>query len=242
MEDMHNWKEVITIKPQIIVMLTNNDRTVKDASFVFENCVDLPIKFWGFKNVGIPDSEMIALSKQMKGAGKTTFLEVVTFTEDDCMRAAQLADDCKIDYLTGTVFYPSILEFIKDRKMKYFPFCGDIYGSPINLKGEVKDIVDDSKKLKAFGADGVDLVAYRYQGQNPLALARQVIQALGGENVIIAGSINSLERIQIMNEISPFAYTMGSALFEGKFVRNGSFRENLEFVAQVQERYNGRFL
>lgn len=217
-------------------MLTHNDVTVKDASYIFEKSADLPVKFWGFKDVGIPESEMVALCKQMKDAGKTTFLEVVNFTENECMRAAQLAYDCKFDYLTGTIFFPSILDFVKDKKMKFFPFCGDIYGSPISLKGEAEDIVEDSLKLKQLGVDGVDLVAYRYHGQNPEDLARKVVEAVGGGNVIIAGSINSLDRMKIMNEIGPFAYTMGSALFEGKFVEGASFRENLEYVIQAQEK------
>jgi hypothetical protein len=42
--------------------------------------------------------------------------------------------------------------------------------------------------------------------------------------------------MQLMNDIGPFAYTMGGALFEGKFVEGGSFRDNLEFVVQAQQR------
>ena len=40
------------MKPEIIIMLTHHDVTVKDAGEIFEQCKDLPVKFWGFKNVG----------------------------------------------------------------------------------------------------------------------------------------------------------------------------------------------
>lgn len=225
------------MKPEIIVMLTHNDVTVKNASTVFDSCIDLPVKYWGFKDVGLSHSEMAALSKKMKDAGKTTFLEVVTFTEESCMEAARLAYDCGIDYFTGTVFYPAVMDFIKEKNMKFYPFCGNVQANPIiTLEGDIGDVVADCKKLKQLGVDGVDLVAYRSQNADPINLAKEVIQSVGNENVIIAGSINSLERVQLMNEIGPFAYTMGGALFEGKFVEGGSFRDNLEIVIQAQEK------
>ena len=40
----------------------------------------------------------------MKENGKTTVLEVVSFEEKDGIDAVQLAYECDIDYLTGTVF------------------------------------------------------------------------------------------------------------------------------------------
>lgn len=71
------------MKPEIVIMLTHNDLTVKNAMEVFESCKDLPVKNWGFKDVGIPVEEMVELNKAMKAAGKTTFLEVVTYTEEE---------------------------------------------------------------------------------------------------------------------------------------------------------------
>jgi hypothetical protein len=44
------------MQSQLIVMLTQNDITVGNAQEVFESCKDLPINFWGFKNVGISQS------------------------------------------------------------------------------------------------------------------------------------------------------------------------------------------
>ena len=34
------------MKPEIIIMLTHHDVTVKDAGEIFEQCKDLPVKFW----------------------------------------------------------------------------------------------------------------------------------------------------------------------------------------------------
>jgi len=65
---------------ELIVMLTNNDRTVSDAVQVFEESKHAPANLWGFKEEGLPLEEMKELLQLMKKAGKTTFLEVVDYT------------------------------------------------------------------------------------------------------------------------------------------------------------------
>ena len=69
-------------------MLTNNDITVKKCrEKYFESCKDLPAKKMGFKDVGLPKDEMIKLgSKEMKEAGKETYIEVVMHTEEGMLR------------------------------------------------------------------------------------------------------------------------------------------------------------
>lgn len=218
---------------KILIMLTHNDKTVANAAEVFESCKDLPIKFWGFKDVGIPVQEMKELCKLMKEAGKTTFLEVVTYTEEECVEAAKLACECGFDYLTGTIYFPSVLEAIQNYPIKYYPFCGKVGGSPVKLVGTIDEIVADGKFLMSKGVDGVDLVSYRLAEGDPEALMQAMVDALGREKVMIAGSINSEKRIEIMGELDPYAYTMGSALFEAKFVPGGTFRENLEAVLKL---------
>ena len=44
-------------------MLTHNDKTVQNALEVFESCQDLPVSYWGFKDVGLPYPEMRKLIK-----------------------------------------------------------------------------------------------------------------------------------------------------------------------------------
>ena len=57
------------MRPEIIIMLTHHDVTVENAAEVFEACKDLPVKFWGFKNVGLPEDKMKELATAMKEAG-----------------------------------------------------------------------------------------------------------------------------------------------------------------------------
>ena len=39
--------------PRIIVMLTHHDKTVENAMDVFKGCSDLPVQYWGLKDVGL---------------------------------------------------------------------------------------------------------------------------------------------------------------------------------------------
>ena len=79
------------MKPELIVMLTHNDRTVENAIEIYRECRNSKAKFWGFKEVGLPIGKMKELCAMMKADGKTTFLEIVAYTEEECLAGAQTA-------------------------------------------------------------------------------------------------------------------------------------------------------
>lgn len=211
----------------LIVMLTYNDQTVTDAIDVFHSAKDLDAQHWGFKNIGLPVPEMKTLVKDMKASGKTTYLEVVTYTEDDCLSAAGLAIECGFDCLMGTLYYPSIGELVKG-KIKYFPFCGHVWDNPSILGDDIDGIIEDALRLKALGCDGFDLLAYRFVGDAE-KLIREFVKRVDLPTCI-AGSIDSDARLDFIKEINPYSFTMGSALFNKVFVPDGSFRDNLRYV------------
>lgn len=214
----------------IIIMLTHNDVTVPNAEELFEECRELPAQKWGFKDVGLSVEKMKRLAARMKEAGKTTYLEVVTYTEEGCLAGARLAKECGFDYLTGTLPFSSVLAYVKENDLKYYPFAGNVGGSPVVLTGTEKEIIEACRKVIKSGVSGIDLVSYRYKDGDPVALTRKVAEAIGSDKICIAGSINTVERMEQMEEIGVAEYTMGSALFNAEFVKNGTFRENLAYV------------
>lgn len=218
------------MRPEIIVMLTHHDVTVQNAFEVFDACKDLPVKFWGYKNVGLPKDKMKALTAAMKAAGKTTFLEVVTYDEESCMDGAKTAVECGFDCLMGTLYYESVHSYLKEQGLTYMPFVGKVSGSPSILEGTNEEIIQNAKDLMAKGIKGFDILAYRHvvDGEK---LAREFCAAIDAQ-ICIAGSINSFARIDTMFDIGPWTFTMGSALFEKKFVPDGDFRANLKAVAE----------
>jgi hypothetical protein len=221
------------VKPELIVMLTHQDKTVPDALELFQRTKDYPITHWGFKDVGLPPKEMQAVAAAMKEAGKNTFLEVVSLSEQDGLSGARLAVDSGFDILMGTVFYPSIGEYLKDKPIRYYPFPGRVHGHPSILDGEIHEIVAHARELESYGVHGLDLLTYRYTGNAP-SLLSQVVQSTSIP-VVSAGSIASVERIAEVWDSGAWGFTIGSAFFEKKFVPDGSFEENVLAVCNWLE-------
>jgi hypothetical protein len=221
------------LKPELIVMLTYQDETVPDALELFERTKDYPITHWGFKDVGLPPKEMQAVAAAMKEAGKITFLEVVSLSEEDGLRGARLAVESGFDILMGTVFYPSIGDYLEDKPIRYYPFPGRVHGHPSILDGAIDDIVAHACELETYGVHGLDLLTYRYTGNAP-SLLSQVVQSTRIP-VVSAGSIASFERITEVWDSGAWGFTIGSAFFEKKFVPDGSFEENVLAVCNWLE-------
>jgi hypothetical protein len=213
------------LKPELIVMLTHQDKTVPNALELFQRTKEYPITHWGFKDVGLSAKEMQVLAGTMKAAGKITYLEVVSLSEEEGLQGARLAADSGFDVLMGTVFYPSIFEYLKDKPIRYYPFPGHVHSHPSILDGTIDDIVAHACELGDYGVHGLDLLTYRYNGQAS-RLLKQVVEATNIP-VVSAGSIASFERIREVWESGAWGFTIGSAFFDRKFVPEGSFEQNL---------------
>jgi hypothetical protein len=213
------------VKPELIVMLTHHDKTVPDALELFERTKEYPIHHWGFKDVGLSPKEMQPIVKAMKDAQKVTFLEVVSLSEEEGLVGARLAVELGFDVLMGTVFYPSIGEYLKDKQVHYYPFPGRVHSHPSILDGTIDEIVSHACELEKYGAHGLDLLTYRYKGDCASLLA-QVVQATKVP-IVSAGSIATFERIQEVWDSGAWGFTIGSAFFDREFVPNGSFEENV---------------
>jgi hypothetical protein len=213
------------VKPELIVMLTHHDKTVPDALELFERSKEYPITHWGFKDVGLSPGEMQPIVKAMKDANKVTFLEVVSLSEEEGLLGARLAVELGFDVLMGTVFYPSIGEYLRDKQVQYYPFPGRVHSHPSILDGTIDEIVSHACELETYGAHGLDLLTYRYQGDCARLLA-QVVQSTKVP-IISAGSIASFERIQEVWNAGAWGFTIGSAFFDRQFVPDGSFEENV---------------
>jgi 2,4-dienoyl-CoA reductase-like NADH-dependent reductase (Old Yellow Enzyme family) len=219
--------------PELIVMLTHNDKTVADAIEVFEASKDTPAEYWGFKEVGLEQDKMKKLVEMMKQAGKTTFLEVVEYTEDECIAGAKIGVECGFDILMGTMYFDSVRDIAKQAGMKYMPFVGEITGRPSILGGTIDGMIEEANSLIEKGIDGIDLLAYRFTG-DPEELAARFVEEVDLP-VCLAGSIKSFERLDKMKEIAPWTYTIGSAFFDKKF-GDMSFADQINVVCDYMKK------
>ena len=219
---------------ELIVMLTYNDCTVKDVSRIFEYCKNTKAKYWGFKEKPLPLEEMKQLFTYMKQCGKTTFLEVVEYTEEECLQGAQLAIDCGVDILMGTVFFDSVNELCQKHHLKYMPFIGEVTERPSILSGSIDEMISEAKEYLAKGVYGFDLLGYRYVGE-ATQLNKQFVKSIDAP-VCLAGSINSFERLDEVKEANPWAFTIGSAFFDQCF--GDDFAEQIDTVIDYIENNN----
>lgn len=209
-------------------MLTHNDETVNNAHEIFEKCKNSDAKFWGFKEKSLPIEQMKNLYKYMKECGKTTFLEVVEYTEKKGLEGAKIALECGCDILMGTMFFDSINEFCKKNNLRYMPFVGNVTERPSILEGEIDEIIKEANEYLKKGVYGFDLLGYRYTG-NAVELNERFVLEVNAP-VCIAGSVNGYERLDELKNINPWSFTIGSAFFENKF--DGSFEEQINKVCE----------
>ncbi len=212
--------------PELIVMLTWHDYTVENAAQVFEQCKNSKAKYWGFKEHPLPLDQMKALYAHMKECGKTTFLEVVAYSEQEGLEGARIAAACGCDVLMGTKFFDSINDYCHEHGIKYMPFVGKVTGRPSVLEGTIEGMIAEARSYIERGAYGIDLLGYRFTG-DAVALNEAVVAGTGAP-VCLAGSIDSYERLDQVRNAAPWAFTIGGAFFENKF--GGSFVEQVNKV------------
>lgn len=218
--------------PELIVMLTHNDMTVKNAYEVFDSCKDTKAKYWGFKEIGIPLDEMKKLRAYMTECGKTTFLEVVAYTEAECLEGAKMAVECGFDLLMGTLYFDSINDYCKAHNLKYLPFVGKITGRPSILEGSVDGMIEEANELLKKGVYGFDLLGYRYTG-DAVELNKRFVAGVNAP-VCLAGSVSSYQRLDEVKDADSWTFTIGSAFFDNKF--DGTFAEQVDKVVDYMEK------
>ena len=191
---------------EFIFMETYNDMTRSDAIKVYKEIRDTKIKFIGFKDIGLPIGQLKELHSMMKKDRRTTFLEVVSASEKETIQSTKVALELGVDYLIGGTYIDSTLPLIKNKNIKYFPYVGKIVDHPCKLRGSIEEMVQDTKKVKEKAIPGINLLAYRYNGD-----VDKLIEKVSsvGLPMIVAGSIDSYERVGKMKEMGIWAFTIG---------------------------------
>ena len=213
---------------EFIFMLTRDDRTVSDARTIYESVLETGVRHVGCKDVGLPKSELAALMADIRAAGHTSYLEVVSETAEDTLQSARVAAEIGPDYLIGGTLIEPVQEIIDGTGIRFFPYVGQIIGHPCLLRGSVSEIADDAARAQERGVDGLNLLAYRYDGD-----VDELVAAVGRASslpVIAAGSIDSSARIRALSQHGIWAFTIGTAALDGVLVPGAPLPEQLRFI------------
>jgi len=215
---------------EFIFMLTHSDKTVPNARAVYDEIRDCDLRYVGFKDIGLPIAELKALSEAIRADGREVMLEVVSEAEEDELRSIRSALEIGVDWLLGGTHPDEALRILDGNDtIRYCPFPGRVIGHPSLLRGSIDEIASDADRLTSMrGVHGLDLLAYRYDGDVE-ALAAAVNERAHGP-VIAAGSVDSLERIAALKRIGVWGFTIGGAIFDGKFAGAPSVARQIDAV------------
>jgi putative N-acetylmannosamine-6-phosphate epimerase len=213
---------------EFIFMLTRNDETIPDARNVYASIANLGLKHIGCKDVGLPKEELAQLMGDIRSHEQTSYLEVVSESDDSMERSARAALEVGADYVIGGTAVERIQKVLSGTGVKFFPYIGNIVGHPCLLRGSIHDIVEDARRVEQLGVDGINLLAYRYDGDVP-ELVRKVAEATSLP-LICAGSVDSVARIEALRDLGVWAFTIGTAALDGAFVPGRPLGDQLRLV------------
>jgi putative N-acetylmannosamine-6-phosphate epimerase len=218
---------------EFIFMLTRDDKTVSDARALYESISDSGVRHVGCKDLGLSRDELKALIDEIRAHGHTSYLEVVSETREATLESARVAAEIGPDYLIGGTLIAPIQEILEGTTIRFFPYVGRIVDHPCLLRGTIDEIVEDAREAARLGADGINLLAYRYDGDVD-ELVEAVVQA-STLPVIAAGAVDSPARIAALSERGVWGFTVGTAALDGKFAPGQPLAAQLEAILSAAD-------
>jgi hypothetical protein len=211
---------------EFIFMLTRDDVTLEDARKVYASVAGTGLRHVGCKDVGLPRDELAALMEDIRSHGHESYLEVVSETEEATLESARVAAEIRPDHLIGGTLIAPVQEILAGTGVRFWPYVGQIVGHPCLLRGSIDEIVADTERAAALGVDGINLLAYRYDGDVE-ALVRAVVGATSLP-VICAGSVDSTDRIRTLDGCGAWGFTIGTAALDGALVEGAPLSGQLQ--------------
>lgn len=218
---------------EFIFMLTRDDRTIADARRVYESVADTGIQHVGCKDLGLPRDELAALMQDIRANGHTSYLEVVSETDEATLQSARVAAEIGPDHLIGGTLIEPIQKLIAGTGVRFFPYIGHIIDHPCLLRGTIEEIAGNARQADALGVDGINLLAYRYDGDVD-DLVEAVVRATPLP-VIAAGSVDSADRIRALTERGVWAFTIGTAALDRRLVPGAPLADQLRYILDAAD-------
>ena len=201
---------------EFIFMLTHHDTTVGGALEVYQQTRGTGLRYVGFKDVGATPQQLAEVTAAAHADGLEVMLEVVSVSPEDELRSLRAAQQIGVDWVLGGTHAREGAAILRGTPARYCPFPGVVTGHPSVLSGSIGQIAGHARELTAMdGVHGLDLLAYRHAGVDPVELTRAVAAAAAGP-VIVAGAITGADQIQAVAAAGAWGFTIGGAVFDGQ--------------------------
>jgi hypothetical protein len=214
---------------EFIFMLTKDDTTVPDCLAVYDEVRTSALHWIGFKDIGVPIPVLTQLAERMHADDMRVVLEIVSTDAEAELRSVEAGLSIGVDMLMGGTNPDRALPLLRGSGIQYCPFPGRVVGHPSILEGSIDEISGSAKELTGReGVDGLDLLAYRWQGPVPDLISAVVTAAEGP--VVVAGTVTSAEQIRVITQRGAWAFTIGGAVFDRLLVPDGSVRDQIDWT------------
>ena len=218
-----------------IFMLTRADRTVDDAETHLHAALAAGVKHIGFKDIGLPLDRLAGLAQAIRKAGATVYLEVVSLDAQSEAASARAAIGLGVDVLMGGVRPEIVAPILAGSRIAYYPFPGRVVGYPSVLEGSADEIVASARRLIQYdGVTGLDLLAYRSACDAPDLISR-VCAVAGGRPVVVAGSLDTPQRVGAAVASGASGFTVGTAALDAKFPASAALRDQISCILAARD-------
>lgn len=223
---------------EFIFMLTHHDATVADAVEVYDKLRDTGLRHVGFKDIGTTPETLAELTRRMHADGRTVYLEVVSVSAEDELRSIRTAREIGVDVVMGGTHVDAAVPLLAGSGLRYFPFPGRIVGHPSILEGTVDEIAASAASLTGRAeVHGLDLLAYRHA--DPVEPIIDAVVRTSPKPVVVAGSIDSADRIAAVTSLGAWGFTIGGAVFEFALPAEANLRAQVEWALATAEQAAG---
>jgi uncharacterized protein related to proFAR isomerase len=200
---------------EFVFMLTHDDETVPDAIGYVRRLRDSGVRYVGFKDVGLPEKELHAVTAAIRDNGQTPVLEIVDVGSERELVSVEAALRLGVDLVVGGTLIDHIAEMLAGHDARFMPYVGAVVGHPARLEGSVESIVEEARAAASHpGVHGINLLAYRWGQGDGAELARAVVDAVDVP-VLAAGSVDSPRRIRDLARAGVWGFTIGGAVITG---------------------------
>ncbi len=195
---------------------------------------ELEVECLGCKDNGISWEDIEKINQYIKKTGKKSLLEVMA-DEDHWINSAQMAVGFGFDIVIGTHYSKAVADLLAENQIEYYPFIGKLTEQlPIIMQGTVEGIVSEAVYVSEQNVTGLTIPLYHFEG-NVDDLARKLIANVK-KPMFVAGHVSTEDQIRYLNELGYYGFTMGTQLIDKKYVPDGSFIDNLNYVADMVKR------
>jgi len=218
---------------EFIFMLTRDDVTLENAREVYASISGSGVRHVGCKDVGLPLEELTALLDDIRSHGHHSHLEVVSETPEATLASARAAAEMRPDHLIGGTLIEPVQEILAGTGVRFFPYVGRIVGHPCLLRGTIDEIARSAAELTArSGVHGLDLLAYRFDGDVPALVAAVVVEAADGP-AALALLATGTEVDLILCAAGAWGFTIGTAALDGVLVDGAPLSGQLQAALEA---------